>query len=106
MGTVKAKATFQRLMQQCLGNMHLKECVVFLDDILVYSSSLSEHLSRLEKVFQRLKDCGLKLKPSKCEFLKPQCQYLGHVVSAAGIIQILKRLRKLKTGKSPTQQKN
>ena len=85
MGTVNATATFQRLMQQCLGNMHLKECVVFLDDILVYSSTLQSHLQRLINVFQRLRDCGLKLKPSKCEFFKSHCKYLGHVVSAEGI---------------------
>ena len=72
MGTTNASATFQRLMQRWVGDLHLKQCVVFLDDILVYSDTLDEHLTRLEAVFKRLKDCGLKLQPSKCEFLKTE----------------------------------
>jgi transposase InsO family protein len=101
MGTVNATSTFQRLMQQCLGSMHLKECVVFLDDILVYSSTLEEHLVRLGKVFQRLKDCGLKLKPSKCEFMKAKCNYLGHVVSAEGVSTDPEKIEKVLNWKVP-----
>lgn len=105
MGTVNATATFQRLMQQCLGNMHLKECVVFLDDILVYSSDLQSHLQRLINVFQRLRDCGLKLKPSKCEFLKTHCNYLGHVVSAEGISTDPDKIAKVRDWPVPTTAK-
>lgn len=85
--------------------MHLKECVVFLDDILVYSSSLEEHLGRLENVFRRLKECGLKLKPSKCEFLKSECQYLGHVVSAEGIKTDPEKIDKVVNWKVPSTAK-
>ena len=105
MGTVNATSTFQRLMQQCLGNMHLKECVVFLDDILVYASTFEEHLKRLHNVFQRLRDCGLKLKPSKCEFLKSHCNYLGHVVSAEGISTDPNKIDKVKNWKTPVNAK-
>ena len=51
-----------------MGGMNLKECLIFLDDTLIFSETLEEHISRLEAVFSRLKQHGLKLKPSKCEF--------------------------------------
>ena len=74
-GLTNAPATFQRLMERCMGEMNLKECLIFLDDILVFSSTFEEHLERLEAVFSRLKQHGLKLKPSKCEFFKNRVTY-------------------------------
>ena len=84
-GLTNAPATFQRLMERCMGELNLKECLIFLDDILVFSQSFEEHLERLEAVFSRLKQHGLKLKPSKCEFFKTKVTYLGHVVSESGV---------------------
>ena len=63
-GLTNAPATFQRLMERCMGELNLKECLIFLDDILVFSQTFEEHLERLEAVFSRLKEHGLKLKPS------------------------------------------
>lgn len=85
MGLVNAPATFQRLMQKVMGDLHLKECLLYLDDIIVFSTSFQEHLQRLDRVFGRLDDAGLKLKPSKCQFLQEKVKYLGHVVSKEGI---------------------
>ena len=84
-GLTNSPATFQRLMERCLGDMQPQECLVYLDDIIVYSSTIEEHMRRLEAVFQKLKDFGLKLKPSKCHFLKSEVTYLGHVVSKDGV---------------------
>ena len=67
-GLTNAPATFQRLIERCMGELNLKECLIFLDDILVFSETFEEHLERLEAVFSRLRQNGLKLKPSKCEF--------------------------------------
>ena len=60
-GLTNAPATFQRLMECCMGEMNLKECLIFLDDILIFSETFEEHISRLEAVFSRLKQHGLKL---------------------------------------------
>ena len=84
-GLTNAPATFQRLMEHCMGEMNLKECLIFLDDILIFSETFEDHISRLEAVFSRLKQHGLKLKPSKCEFFKSSVRYLGHVVSEQGV---------------------
>ena len=80
-----ASATFQCLMESCLGDMHLNWCIIYLDDVIVFSKTPDEHLERLGVVFQKLREAGLKLKPTKCEFFKDRIAYLGHIVSKAGI---------------------
>ena len=84
-GLTNAPATFQHLMESCLGDLHLNWCIIYLDDIIVFASSPEEHIRRLRGLFQKLAEAWLKLKPSKCEFFKSCINYLGHVVSADGI---------------------
>ena len=84
-GLTNAPATFQRLMESCLGDLHLNWCIIYLDDIIVYSKTPEEHIERLDGVFAKLREAGLTLKPSKCEFLKSRITYLGHIVSKDGI---------------------
>ena len=67
-GLTNAPATFQLLMQSCLGNLYLHYCIIYLDDVIVFSKTLEEHVVRLRAVFEKFKQAGLKLKPSKCEF--------------------------------------
>ena len=84
-GATNAPATFQRLMHECLGDLNMNWCIVYLDDIIIFSDTQEEHLKRLEAVFQKLAAAGLKLKPSKCFFFREEIEYLGHVVSGKGI---------------------
>lgn len=84
-GLCNAPATFQRLMENCMGDLHLNWCIIYLDDIIVYSDSFDEHLTRLDGIFERLRNAGMKLKPSKCQFFLREVKYLGHVVSSEGI---------------------
>ena len=84
-GLCNAPATFQRLMERCMGDLNLRECLIYLDDIIIFSSTFEEHLERLNAVFKNLEVHNLKLKPSKCEFFKSRVVYLGHVVSEDGI---------------------
>ena len=69
-GLTNAPATFQCLMETCLGEMHLKWCIIYLDDIIVFSKTSEEHIEKLRGVFEKLTAAGLRLKPSKCEFFK------------------------------------
>ena len=71
-GLTNAPATFQHLMENCLGDLHLNWCIIYLDDIIVYSKTPEEHLDRLEAFFQKISKAGLKLKPNKCEFFKSE----------------------------------
>ena len=84
-GLTNAPATFQRLMESCLGELHLNWCIIYLDDVIVFSKTPEEHIEWLEAVFKKISDAGLKLKPSKCEFFKKRIHYLGHIVSNKGI---------------------
>ena len=69
-GLTNALATFQHLMETCLEEMPLKWCIIYLDDIIVFSKTPEEHIERLRGVFEKLSVAGLRLKLSKCEFFK------------------------------------
>ena len=84
-GLTNAPATFQRLMESCLGELHLNWCIIYLDDIIVFSRTPEEHLHRLKAVIIKLRAAGLKLKPTKCDLFKQQINCLGHVVSKEGV---------------------
>ena len=84
-GLTNAPATFQRLMETCLGDLNLHWCIIYLDDIVIFSKHLASHLKRFEVVFRKLEKAGLKLKPSKCKLFQRQLAYLGHVISAKGV---------------------
>ena len=84
-GLRSAPATMQRLMTMLFGSMTWKMVLVYLDDIVIFSSSVEQHLSRLDLVFAKLREANLKLKPSKCALLRKSVEYLGHVVSGKGI---------------------
>ena len=95
-GLTNALATFQWLMETCLGEMHLKWCIIYLDDIIVFSRTPEEHIERLRGVFLKLAAAGLRLKPSKCEFFKSKVSYLGHIVSKEGIKTDPKKIEAIK----------
>ena len=82
---INAPATFQRLMECVLAILVGEECLIYLDDITVFSFKIKEHILRLSRVFQALCDAGLQLKPSKCYLALKQVQFLGHIVSKDGI---------------------
>ena len=84
-GLMNAPATFQRLMNTVLGDLNLSEVLIYLDDVIIFSATIEEHLARLNRVFSRLREHGLKLKPSKCSILQEEVKYLGHVVSERGV---------------------
>lgn len=84
-GLCNAPATFQRLMQSVMHDHIFRILICYLDDLLVFSGSFDDHLSNLEEVFRRLREVGVKLNPSKCEFAKSEVAFLGHRISASGI---------------------
>ena len=81
-GLCNALATFQRLMQNCLGELNLTYALIYLDDMIVFSRTEEEHLHCLWVVFTRFLEHGLKLKPSKCHFLQDEITFLDHKISA------------------------
>ena len=91
-GLCNALLTFQRLMQNCLGKLNLTYCLIYLDDVIVFSEMPEEHLRRMHVVFDCLHEHGLKLKLSKCEVFKSEINYLAHHVSQKGVLPSKKNL--------------
>ena len=94
-------ATFQRLMETCLGDLNLHWCISYLDDIVISSKDLDSHLKRLEAVFWKLEEAGLKLKPPKCELFQWQLAHLGHMTSAQGIATDEGKIKAIKNWPTP-----
>ena len=79
-GLCNAPSTFQRCVELIFRGIQWKYLLVYLDDIIVMASNFDEHLDRLEEMFKRLSEAGLKMKASKCEFFKTEVLFLGHCV--------------------------
>ncbi len=101
-GITGAPATFQRLMEKAVGDMHLLEVIVYLDDLIVFGKTLEEHEQRLFKVIARLEEAGLKLSLDKCQFCRAQVTYVGHIVSENGIATDPDKVEAVTRWKQPT----
>ena len=87
-GICNATATFQRLMAQALTSVTEKYenlVICYVDDVVIATSTLEDHIERLDEVFACMKKAGLKCKPSKCEILKDSIKHLGRMVDKHGI---------------------
>ena len=91
-GLCNARPTFQRLMLNCLGELNLTYCLIYLDDVIIFSRTEEKHLERMCVVFDCLDEHGLKLKPSKCDVFKTEINYLAHHVSKKGVLPSKKNL--------------
>ena len=104
-GLCNAPATFQRLMEEVLAGLHWSSCLVYLDDIIVFSRTVEDHFDKLREVLSRLRSAGLKIKPSKCHLLQSSVRYLRHVVSAEGIKTDLEKIRSVADWPTPSNKK-
>jgi hypothetical protein len=101
-GLTSAPATFQGVMNSILSSL-LRRCVlVFIDNILIYSRSLEEHVKHLRAVFQILARHQLKVKKSKCSFAQQRLSYLGHVISPNGVATDEEKIQAVQMWPTPT----
>ncbi|CAF1521526.1 unnamed protein product [Adineta ricciae] len=84
-GLTNAPATFQRLMDIVLAGLKWQSCLVYIDDIVIYSPTFEQHLIDLRNVLQALREANLTLKRSKCCFCRKEMKYLGHIITQDGI---------------------
>ena len=101
MGLANSPATFQRLMLQVLKPVLGKSAYCYLDDILVFSDTLEDHLQHITEVFELLRKAGLKLKLKKCEFLKNSVAYLGHIITPEGLLPDPAKIEKIANFPTP-----
>ena len=101
-GQVNSGATFQRMMEGVLAELLFKECLVYIDDVVVYSSNFEEHIKRLQHVFDKLSRCNLKLKPKKCKFFQQEIPFLGFTATPSGVKKDEEKIRAVKEWPTPT----
>ena len=95
-GLTNSPSTFQRTMEFILGDLNLSQIILYLDDILIFSTTMEEHLERLDCVLTRLNRFGLKVKGKKCQLFRDSVNYLGHVVSASGVAVDQEKIEKVR----------
>jgi hypothetical protein len=76
---------FQNRVDRALGDLKWKCCMLYIDNIIIYSKTIDEHLEHIKEVFKRLKEVGFHLKLRKCEFFMEQMEFLGHTIDREGI---------------------
>lgn len=101
-GLKTAPATFQRLINYVLRDHINKICVVYLDDILIFSTSFDEHIISIKKIFNTLRASNLKIQLNKCQFADYTTKFLGHVVSREGIKPDPSKISSIEKMKPPT----
>lgn len=104
-GLKNAPATFQRVMDCVLRELLGVCCLVYMDDIIVFSPSLEKHKSDLNKVLNKLKEANLKIQLDKCEFFRKEVQFLGHTVSEDGIRPNQDKIETIKNWPLPATEK-
>jgi transposase InsO family protein len=83
-GLQSAPSAFQKVMNTVLAGLNWVQCMVYLDDILIFSETFEKHLATIDDVFVRLDKAGLKIKLKKCEWARSELRYLGHVINSKG----------------------
>lgn len=94
-GLCNSPATFQRVMEDIFSDLNLKIMYIYIDDLIIFSSTLEEHFQRLRLVFNRLRRCGLKLAPKKCDLVKQEISFLGFVITKDGIRTDAEKINKV-----------
>ena len=101
-GLINAPTNFMCMMNNIFSKYLDKFVLVFIDDILVYSKSKEEHEEHIRIVLQVLREHQIYTNFSKCDFYKPQIQYLGHIISEMGIFMDPKKIKTTEDFPTPT----
>ena len=102
-GLRNAPSTFQRALDVILSGVRWKICLVYLDDVIIFSRDEKEHLDHLDTVLTLLEDAGIKLKSKKCFFMKKEVEYLGHCIrpGTLGVCRDAKAIRAIRDAVFP-----
>ena len=104
-GLCNGPAVFQRTMDKIMSGLIGKSVMIYLDDVVIFSRSMEEHVKHVREVFKRLRNAGLKLKPSKCQFGLSEVKVLGYIVNSSGITSDPAKVEAISKLKPPTNVK-
>lgn len=102
MGLKVSPSIFSRLMTTAMSGLNGEQCLIYLDDLIVFGRTLEQHNRNLINIFERLKQVNLKLNPLKCNFLQEKLIYLGHYISSEGIKPDPSKIEIIKSWPKPT----
>ena len=102
LGLQNAAQTFQRFIDQVLRDLHF--CYAYIDDLLIASLNAEEHQQHLRIVFQRLRDYGVLINPSKCQFGAASLHFLGHQIDSSGIRPLKEKVQVIRDFPLPPSQ--
>ena len=102
-GLCNAPGTFERLMDSVLAGLSWKTCLVYIDDVIIFSKDFDQHLKDLEEVLDRVSRAGMKLKPKKCSLFKAEVSFLGHLVGRDGVRTDPEKTRAVDEWSLPTE---
>ena len=92
-------------MHKIVGSLNWHACLIYLDDVLIFSETAKQHYERLRQIFECIRSSGIKLAPNKCKFMLREVKYLGHTISEAGIRTNNEKIEKLLKMKQPECEK-
>ena len=104
-GLVNSGASFQRLIGHILRGLEYRLALIYIDDIIIFSASVDEHVIHLKEVFRMLRDANVQLNPKKCSFGKQRVEYRGQVVTPEGISPNPDKVRVVQEFPTPTNLK-
>ena len=104
-GLTNAPCSFQRALNSVMRSVNWKKCVIFMDDILIFGRTIKEHNEHLESVLELLRNGNLKAMPTKCDFLKKEVRFLGHIISQQGVKTDPNKIQAMQNMKDPTNAK-
>jgi hypothetical protein len=95
-GLTTAQATFQRAMEQALAGLTYSICLCYLDGIIIFGNSITEHCNRLRAVLTRFRQHDLRLNLAKCNFAAKRVHYLGHMIYDDGVSPLPSKIEGIK----------
>ena len=101
-GLTNSPATFQRYLLHVINPFLYQFALVYIDDLIIYSKTIDDHLEHIQRVLERLAQHQLRLNPEKCQFASDTITYLGHVVSPEGVLPDPNTINDVKNFKRPT----
>lgn len=105
-GLSNSPTTFERLMESVLAGLQWGTCLVYIDDIIIFSDSIESHIDRLSDVLKRINQAGLKISPKKCNLFQRKVKFLGHLVSENGIEPSPSKIEAIKDWPTPCNVKD
>jgi hypothetical protein len=104
-GDANASATMMRNMTKIFGDIIGTYVWVYLDDVMVFSDNMTDHISHLREIFGRLQENSFYLKLEKCQFILKRIKLLGHNIAEGRIISAREQIQKIQDWRSPTTKK-